>query len=234
MASTKKDSVSIWKLLLAAVYILCFPVLLLLLSGDWLWAEGLIFSVWFIALCAITISYLVVKNPSLLAERFTRPGTKGQKKWDVFVTVFLVIGFIGWIVIMPLDAKRFGWTSGFPVVIKIVGGILLIPSALLFIRSYMDNNYLSDVVRIQKDRKQTVVTTGVYSIVRHPMYLGATLLFIGAPLLMGSFYGALLGVFITIVLAGRSVGEEKMLVEELDGYREYKKKVKYRLIPFIW
>jgi len=222
------------KMLLAFVYILIFPVLLLLIAGNWLWPEGLIFSVWFIALCATAIIYLYLKDPALLAERYKPPGSGGQKKWDIVVVILLVVGFTGWIVLMPLEASRFHWTAYFPVVLKIIGGLMLIPSAILFLRSYMDNPYLSALVRVQAERKQRVITTGVYGIVRHPMYLGGACLLIGAPLLMGSVIGLVLGVLMTILLAVRSIGEEKMLIGELEGYEDYKKKVKYRLIPFIW
>ena len=78
------------------------------------------------------------------------------------------------------------------------------------------------------------MSTGVYGFVRHPMYLGGILLFIGAPMLLGSMYGLFIGILISILLAARIIGEERMLVKELDGYADYRKKVKYRLIPFIW
>jgi len=232
--SSERNKITIGKLLFASLYILSFPALLLFLSGNWLWIEGLIFSLWFITLCATAIIYLYIKDPELLAERYKQPGSKGQKKWDVFVVILLVVGFTGWIVLMPLDAERFKWTAWFPIWAKILGGLFLIPSAILFLRAYMDNPYLSGLVRIQEERKQKVITSGVYSLVRHPMYLGATCLFVGTPLLTGSLYGLALGVLLTLLLAARSVGEEKMLVNELEGYADYKKKVKYRLIPFVW
>ena len=230
----ENKKITIPKLLLAFIYILSFPALLLFLSGNWLWIEGMIFSAWFIVLCATAISWLYVKAPALLNERFKQPGSKGQKKWDVFVVILLVIGFTAWIVLMPLDAQRFDWTPNFPLWAKIIGGLLLILSAFLFLRSYMDNPYLSGLVRIQEERNQRVITTGVYGVVRHPMYLGAVCLFLGAPILMGSLSGLGLGAALTVLLAARSAGEEKMLTDELVGYDDYKKKVKYRLIPFVW
>ena len=229
-----KNEITIAKLLFTFVYILIFPALLLFMSGNWFWIEGLIFSLWFIVFCAATIIYLYLKSPALLIERYKMPGSKGQKKWDIIVVTLLVIGFTCWIVLMPLDAERFQWTSFFPVWAKILGGLCLIPSTILFLRAYMDNPYLSGLVRIQEERKQYVVTNGVYGLVRHPMYLGATFLFVGAPILMGSFYGLIFGVLLSILLVVRSIGEEKMLMDELEGYEDYKKKVKYRLIPFVW
>jgi protein-S-isoprenylcysteine O-methyltransferase Ste14 len=135
---------------------------------------------------------------------------------------------------MPLDAKRFMWTQNFPLWLEMIGGIALIVSAYFMLRAYIDNTYLSPLVRIQKERGQKVISTGVYGIIRHPLYLGGILFCIGTPLLLGSVYGILIGVLGSILITGRIFGEEKVLLEELEGYDEYKKKVKYRLIPHIW
>lgn len=221
-------------MILSAIFILIFPALILFLSGDWHWVEGWIFNVWFIALCATTIIYLYRNDPALLAERYKQPGTANQKGWDKYVVYGLVLGFILWIVIMPLDAKKYGWSAGFPLWLKIIGGISLLSSSFLFYRSYADNTFVSPLVRIQEERKQQVVSTGVYGFVRHPMYLGGILLFIGTPLLLGSKYGVLMGVLVSFLLIVRIIGEERLLIKELEGYADYRKKVKYRLIPFIW
>ena len=187
-----------------------------------------------LGLCFTTTIYLYHKDPALLAERYKRPGTANHKKWDQVIVYGLQIGFIAWIVFMPLDAKRFGWTTHFSLWLKILGGIGLLLSFLLFFRSYADNTFVSPLVRIQRERKQQVVSTGVYGFVRHPMYLGGILLFIGTPLLLGSLYGIIIGVLMLFLLVVRIIGEEKMLVDELEGYADYQKKVKYRLLPFVW
>jgi isoprenylcysteine carboxyl methyltransferase (ICMT) family protein YpbQ len=152
----------------------------------------------------------------------------------VVVVILLTIGFFGWIILMPLDAERFNWSPDFPLWVKIMGGLLLIPSAVLLKRSFMDNPYLSGLVRVQSERKQQVISTGVYSLVRHPMYLGATCLFFGAPLLMGSLVGIVFGVFLTILLAVRSVGEEKMLnvSRETIGLILFPRGPYFRLVPY--
>ncbi|TEB11946.1 methyltransferase family protein [Pelotomaculum propionicicum] len=232
MAET--NSMTLGRIIFTLVYILLFPALLLLLSGDWLWVEGWIFSVWFAVLCFSTIIHLYRHDPALLAERYKKPGTGNQKGWDRYVVAGLLLGFIAWIVIMPLDAKRYGWTVYLPLWVKVLGFIALLLSFFFFYRSYADNTFVSALVRIQAERKQRVVSTGVYSIVRHPMYLGGILLFIGAPLLLGSLYGLIIGLAMFFLLAGRILGEEKMLVDELEGYEDYKKKVRYRLFPYIW
>ena len=230
--TTRKMSFA--KLIFTLIYILIFPAILLFLSNDWFWIEGCIFCIWFIVLCFSTILFLYKNDPELLTERYRKPGTGEQKGWDKYVVFGLVIGFTSWIVIMPLDAKRFEWTSFFPLWLKIVGGIELIFSFLLFFKSYYDNTFLSPLVRIQTERKQEVISTGVYGFVRHPMYLGGILLFIGTPMLLGSIYGLIIGFLMIFLLVSRILGEEKMLLEELEGYADYKKSVKYRLIPLIW
>jgi protein-S-isoprenylcysteine O-methyltransferase Ste14 len=232
--ATEKNKLTAGRMVFTAIYILIFPALILFLSGDWLWIEGWIFNIWFIALCATTIIYLYRNDPALLAERYRQPGTANQRGWDKYVVYGLVLGFVLWIVIMPLDAKRYEWTANFPLWLKIIGGIGLLLSSFLFYRSYADNTFVSPLVRIQAERKQQVVSTGVYGFVRHPMYLGGIVLFIGTPLLLGSIYGVLIGVLISFLLVARIIGEERMLVKELEGYADYKKKVKYRLIPLIW
>jgi protein-S-isoprenylcysteine O-methyltransferase Ste14 len=222
------------KLFLTFIYVLIFPAVLLFISGNWLWLEGWIFSIWFLGLCYLTIIYLYRYDPALLEERYKKPGSGEEKGWDKYFVYILFPSFIIWFVIMPLDAQRFAWTTNFPVWLESLGLIFLIGSAFFLFRSFKDNSFVSPLVRIQSERDQKVVSTGVYGIVRHPMYLGGILLFLGAPLLLGSVYGLIIGIFLSIFFLVRIMGEEKMLVEELDGYEDYKKKVKYRLIPYIW
>lgn len=232
--SPENTKMSLLKLIFTFLYILIFPALLLLLAGDLYWLEGWIFSAWFIVLCFSTILYLYKNDPALLSERYKQPGTSQQKGWDQYVVYGLVLGFTAWISIMPLDAKRYHWTNNFPLFVQMIGGIALIASFFLFFRSYTDNTFLSPLVRIQEERKQKVVTTGVYGFVRHPMYLGGILMFLGTPLVLASFWGFIIAILLTILIAFRTLGEEKMLSTELEGYEEYKQKVKYRFFPYIW
>ena len=210
------------------------PALFLALAGNWLWLEGWIFSLWFDAMVLFNSIYLYTRDPALLAERTKMPGSDNQKGWDRYVLVGALIAFAAWLVIMPLDAERFRWSPAFPVWLKILGGLLLIPAIYLIERTTMENTYLSTMVRIQSERKQRVISTGVYGFVRHPLYLGCLMMMIGGPLLVGSLYGLVIAFVASLALTGRITGEEKMLTEELEGYTEYRQKVKYRLIPLIW
>jgi protein-S-isoprenylcysteine O-methyltransferase Ste14 len=228
------NPVSPLKLAGAALYIAAWPLLLFVVAGDGRWLEGWLFAGWFVVLCATVMVWLYRKDPSLLAERFRRPGSGGQKARDQAVVYAIVIGFAAWIFLMPLDARRFGWTPPLPAGLKAAGGALLLASAFLLFRAFHDNTFLSPLVRIQAERKQHVVRTGVYGFVRHPMYLGAVLMFVGAPLLLGSAIGLLVAFAMALLLAYRIVGEERVLANELQGYAEYQRKVRHRLLPFVW
>ncbi len=216
------------------ITILIFPAVILFLSGDWLWLEGWIFSLWFDAMVLSNMIYLYWKDPALLAERSKAPGSDNQKQWDKYLIIGIYLWALVWFIIMPLDAKRFGWSPLFPVWLKVLGGVALLPALYLIYQATVENTYLSTLVRIQTDRKQHVISTGVYGFVRHPLYLGCLLMTLGAPLLLGSLYGFIIGFIGVIAVVGRIIGEENMLVNELEGYEEYKKKVKYRLVPFVW
>lgn len=217
-----------------SILLFVWPALILFLSGNWFWIEGWIFGLWFVTLSLSRTVYLYRKDPELFNERSRLPGTGDQKGWDKYLVCLLAVIFLTWFVVMPLDAERFMWTVNFPVWLKVLGGILLVISFFFLYRAYTDNTFLSPLVRIQTERNQQVVSTGVYGLVRHPMYLGSVMLFIGVPMLLGSKYGILIGILMFFIVAVRIVGEEKVLVCELEGYSDYKKKVKSRLIPFLW
>lgn len=216
------------------ITILVFPAVILFASGNWLWLEGWVFGLWFDAMVLSTMIYMYRHDPALLAERSKASDSDNQKQWDkVLITGIYIIAIV-WFILMPLDAQRFEWSPPFPVWLKVLGGVALLPSLFLIYRATVENTFLSTRVRIQTDRKQQVISTGVYGFVRHPLYLGCVLLQIGAPLLLGSVIGLIISVVGMITLIVRIKGEEKMLVDELEGYEEYKKKVSFRLIPFIW
>jgi len=229
-------------IILTAITYLLFPVAVFVIAGDFKWIEGWIFAViWLIWLYALLI-YLVKKDPGLLRERFASTFQKEekeeqdiqQKRWDKPILMIFNILAIVWIIGTPLDAKRFALSPEFPILAKVIGAVFLNIGLAILVKAFMDNPFASPVVRIQKDRKQKVVSTGIYSIVRHPAYLAGIFLFMGMPVLLGSFVGVGCSIVVSILLAIRAVKEEDTLADELEGYDEYRKKVRYRMIPFIF
>lgn len=221
-------------IVMSLLTLVTFPVLILFLGGNWLWVEGLLFGLWMSAMILGSTAYLFFKDPALLAERSKRPGSDNQKTWDKYLLTGLYLIALAWLVILPLDAERFHWSPAFPLWLKVIGGLMLLPALYLIQRTTMDNTFLSTMVRIQGERKQHVITTGTYGFVRHPLYLGCMFMMFGSPLLVGSVVGLLISAVAFPAIVVRIHGEEKMLVDELEGYEEYKQQVRYRLVPFIW
>ena len=139
----------------------------------------------------------------------------------------------GWLAVMGLDAVRFR-SSLVPPRLQAIGTLLLLGSFYIFYLTFRENTYLSPAVRVQTERGQTVVNTGPYRCVRHPMYSGFILFALGTALLLGSWYGLLGGLILIGMVAWRAVQEERVLREELHGYSVYMRRVRYRFIPHVW
>lgn len=135
---------------------------------------------------------------------------------------------------MPLDARRYRWSPEFPAWIEAIGGCFLALAYLIIFEVFRENTFAAPVVRVQEERRQKVISSGLYGVDRHPLYVGAMFLFFGVPMLLGSIYGIIIGVAMTVMIAIRSIGEEKVLKEELAGYDEYIRRVRWRLIPFVF
>ena len=217
----------------AGTYLLGVPALVLWLSGNWHWVAGWIFGIWFTATMGTCVLWLYYKDPALLAERFRRPGTGGQSRADLAILTGIKVVAMAWFVVPPLDV-RFHWTPRLPLWSKAMAAILLPLGSFFVFRAFTDNPFLSPLVRIQTERKHHLVDTGVYGVVRHPMYLGASLMYVGAPLLLGSFCGLMVGIAMVLLLVIRIFGEEKLLMHDLEGYAAYRKKVRGRMLPGIW
>lgn len=205
---------------------------LFLPAGTLAWAAGWIFIALFFGFFIAVNVWLFRHNPGLLQER-TRFGTSDQKGWDKILFP-LVGGFpVIWLTFLSFDANRFHW-SPVPVGLQMVGAAILLCSFYLFFLTFRENSYLSPVVRIQEERGHSVVCTGPYRYVRHPMYAGIVVFMVGTPLLLGSWYGVFVGLLLVVMLARRAVLEERTLKNELRGYADYMAQVRYRLIPYVW
>jgi protein-S-isoprenylcysteine O-methyltransferase Ste14 len=215
-----------------AILFLVFALVLFLPAGTIAWLSGWIFLVLFFGFVITVTAWLYRHDPGLLQERMT-VFKSDQEVWDKVLFTLMQVFFFAWLILMPLDAVRFRW-SQMPDWLQVVGAIILLCSFCLLFLTFRENPYLSRVVRIQKERGQTVISTGPYHYVRHPMYSAFIPFVVGTSLLMGSWYGILLGSILVVIFVIRALLEERMLQKELKGYDIYMVQVKYRLIPYVW
>lgn len=167
------------------------------------------------------------KNPAFLEKRLDAKEKQATQKG---VLAFAGLMFIGGFVVAGLDC-RFGWSHVSKTVVIIASALFLL-AYLLYAEVMRENAYLSRTVKVEEG--QTVVDTGLYGIVRHPMYMATILLFLMIPIILGSWYALIVFAAYPAIIIVRLKDEEELLTRELAGYAEYKQKVKYRILPFIW
>ena len=190
-------------------------------SGGWL-LMGLLFGPMLLAGMV-----MLIKSPAFLEKRLDAKEKQATQKG---VVAFSGLMFTGSFVLAGLD-WRFGW-SGVSAPVTVAACVLFLAAYGLYAEVMRENAYLSRTIKVEEGQK--VVDTGLYGIVRHPMYAATLLLFLMMPLVLGSWYALIPMAFYPVIISVRLLDEEKLLTKELDGYEAYKKKVKYRLIPFIW
>jgi protein-S-isoprenylcysteine O-methyltransferase Ste14 len=174
------------------------------------------------------VLFYFLKNDPLFLERRTRSEEK-EKTQKIIQIVFSFVFLSGFIV--PGLDKRFGW-SEIPVWIVLIADLIILLGYVLIFFVFRQNSYASRVVEVAESQK--VISTGLYSFVRHPMYLGVLIMYIPTPVALGSWWGLIPMAGIPLALVLRILNEEKVLCRDLPGYTEYCKKTKYRLIPLIW
>ncbi len=173
-------------------------------------------------------------HEDLLQERSKLPVQKGQPLADKIIVLFYLITFCGLMVFIPLDAFRFHLMGKPGMIVSSLGLGLLIAGWCIVYLALRENSFAALVVKHQKERQHSLIDTGVYRIVRHPMYAGAVLLMVGIPLWLESYPAALLAGVPVATIALRILFEERFLKRELKGYEAYTEKVRYRLIPHLW
>jgi len=224
-----------WKAWLRfAAFTLLLPMVLFIAAGrlNWMWAwvyVGIVVSFTLVSRIAV-----IRTNPDLLAERAQSLDREDVKGWDRLILFFLLlIGPLAMMIVPGLDA-RFGWSPQIPLWLKLVALVIMVLGYIVSTWAMAVNRYYSAVVRIQKDRDQTVVSDGPYRFVRHPSYATGIVASLMIPILLGSLWALIpcgLVVLLTII---RTALEDKTLLEELDGYKEYAARVRYRLLPGVW
>jgi protein-S-isoprenylcysteine O-methyltransferase Ste14 len=176
---------------------------------------------------SVFAAYLLMYNPVLLERRLKMREEEPQQRRIITVsTVVLLVTFL-----LPGFDKRFGWSS-VPIWLVIAADVVVLLGYLLFVLTLRENEYASRTVEVEQ--QQRVITTGPYSLVRHPLYLAAALIFGFSPLALGSYWALIPGALFPVLLVARILDEEKLLLRDLDGYADYCKVVPYRLIPGVW
>ena len=170
---------------------------------------------------------LMIKNLELLRKKLNEKEKENEQKWVLlFSGLMFIVGFI----IAGLN-YRYKWI-GMPNIVIIISSILFIIAYILYAEVLRENTYLSRTIEVQDNQK--VIDTGVYGIIRHPMYATTILLFLTMPLILGSIHSFIIFLIYPVIIGKRIKNEEKVLEKDLKGYKEYKKKVKYKMIPFVW
>ncbi len=193
------------------------------------WQGWMFLAVFSISVLAITL-YLMKKDRKLLERRVNGGPTAEKETIQKIIQSLAGIAFIAIFTLSALD-HRFGWSVA-PVYFVAVGNILVALGLLIVFFVFKENTFTSAAIEI--DTEQTVISTGPYALVRHPMYIGAFIMLIGVPLALGSWWGLLAVIPIVLVIIWRLFDEEKFLAKNLPGYTEYQKNVRFRLVPFVW
>jgi protein-S-isoprenylcysteine O-methyltransferase Ste14 len=193
------------------------------------WQGWVFLFVFSISALMITI-YLMEKDPKLLERRVNGGPASEKEKSQKIIQIMASVAFLA-IIVFPAIDHRLSW-SVVPVYVVLIGDILVATGFYLVFLVFKENTFTSAVIEVSEG--QFIISTGPYAVVRHPMYIGALVLLTGIPVALGSWWGLLTIIPITLVIIWRLLDEEKFLLKNLPDYFEYQQKVKFRLLPFIW
>ena len=223
-----KRSALAWQALAKGVGGLAVMALLLFLpAGSWgYWQAWLFLGLLFVPMTCVA-TWLLVREPELLAKRLS---SKEQEKAQRQVVALSALMFVAGFLLAGFD-QRFGW-SEMPAWVVAIAAVVMLCGYGLYAEVMRENAYLSRTVEVQENQK--VISTGLYGIVRHPMYAATLVLYLAMPIVLGSWVALIPFLAYPFIIAWRIRNEEQVLEEGLAGYREYEQQVRYRLIPFIW
>lgn len=207
-----------------------FGVALFLPAWTFDYWQAWVFIAVFIAASIIPSFYLAVRSPAALQRRLQAGPAAETRPAQRIIVSAIILSVIATLVVSAFD-HRFGWSS-VPVSATVLGNVLVFLGLSFAQLVIVQNNYAAANVRVEAD--QPLVSTGLYGVVRHPMYTGTAIMMVGTPLALDSLWGLLCVVASAPVIVARIRDEEQMLTEELAGYAEYKNKVRYRLVPYLW
>lgn len=206
--------------------------LLFVASGQFNWGMAWVYLGVSVGFVAVNSAVLLARNPDLIAERAQMK--RDAKSWDKVLAALIVavLPLIS-LTVVGLD-RRFGWSPPLGGALPALATLVMIAGSGVWIWAMASNNFFSGLVRIQKERGHTVQTAGPYQVVRHPGYVGLTLLTLAPPLMLGSLWALIPAGLSTVGLIVRTALEDKTLQQELEGYRDYARQVRYRLLPGLW
>jgi len=217
-------------------FIVVIPFLPLLISGRWDWWEAWAYAIISIAGFVISRVLAARRHPDVIAERALHMQQENIKPWDKQLSVWLMLSGV----LVPLVAglanrrERFGWSSAFGWPMKLLALVMILAGYALSSYALIENRFFSSTVRIQIERGHHVVSSGPYRWVRHPGYAGGLLAYLATPFLLDSPWVCVPTVFVLVLTIVRTALEDRTLQEELDGYRDYARRVRYRLLPGVW
>lgn len=200
-------------------------------AGTWAYPAGWTLVALMVGGGVLITAWLAKDDPALLRERMSSPVQRGQGLWDRVFILSLIAFYTVWMAFSAWDAARLGF-GAVPVWLQALGALGVVGYMVGAWRTFRENSFAAPVVKLQEG--QRVIDTGPYAIVRHPMYLSALLLFIGTPMLLGSWWGLLGSLVLILGIAWRAVQEENLLRRELGGYADYMNRVRFRLVPGVW
>lgn len=210
--------------------VLFMAVLLFAPAGTFAYWQAWVFIAVFIVGTMVPTGYLAVRLPDAFRRRITSGPWAETRPAQKFIIVGIVFSTVAVGVLSALD-HRFGWST-VPTAVVVIGNVLVLAGLLLSELVVIQNNYAAATITVEA--KQPVVSTGLYGVVRHPMYAGALIMTLGMPLALDSYWGLLTVIPAVLVFAARIIDEEKALREQLDGYDAYLQEVRYRLVPGVW
>jgi protein-S-isoprenylcysteine O-methyltransferase Ste14 len=214
-------------------FIVFIPFLPLLISQQWDWWEAWIYAI--VSIVGFVVSRVLVarRHPDMIAERAQTLQQGDTQPWDKRLVPLLGLGGGLVMLVVGLDALL-DWSPSFSFPVKIISLITILLGYTLGSYALIENRFFSGVVRLQTDRGHQVVSSGPYHWIRHPGYAGALLTYLATPFFLDSSWAILPTLFIVVVLIIRTNLEDKFLQDELEGYRDYTQRVRYRLLPGIW
>ena len=228
-----KTSFTLRSIVLMVLVVFVFPLLPMLISGQWKWWEAWAYALLSMLGFVISRGLAARRHPDILVERARSIELQDAKSWDKILAPALAFGSLLILVVAGLD-RISGWTSPYSLPAKITSLVVIVLGFVVGSWALIENRFFSGVVRIQKDRAHHVVTTGPYRFIRHPGYAGALWTFLATPVLLDSNWAFVPALLLLGVLVLRTSLEDRTLQAELPGYAEYAQKTRFRLLPGIW